>query len=493
MLWNTDSIRAVSDPKHYEVLIAGAGLSGVDAAAHIAREFPGRRYALLEQRGELGGTWSLFKYPGIRSDSDMFTFAFDWKPWDGKWAIAEGRDIWKYIDGAAEEAGVKDRILYHHKVAKIDWSSDEKRWHVFIDRLDTGETEELTADFFIASTGYYDYEEGYTPEFLGIEDFKGQMVHPQHWPEGLDYAGKNVVVIGSGATAITLIPSMARDAGHITMLQRTPTYIMSQPRIQGWAKALRRLMPRDAANRTARQAYAAGTFAMYQWMRRSPGAARKALRKWATIYLPKDFDYEKHFSPPYNPWEQRLCVTPNAELFKAMHDHKVDIVTDHIERFTEKGILLKSGQELDADLIITATGLNVVLFGGAEGYIDGKPIELGEHFAYRALMLNDVPNLAFMMGYSNASWTLKIDLVCDYLVRLLNHMDDKNYSVVVPRVHGKVEQVPIMDLSSGYLQRATDRIPSAGNRDPWRVKNNWYFDQRLIHKAEIADKELEFS
>lgn len=483
----------MSDPNHYEVLIAGAGLAGIDAAVHVGREFPGRRYAVLEQRGELGGTWSLFQYPGIRSDSDMFTLGYGWKPWAGRWAIAEGRDIWNYLDETAQEEGVKERILYHHKLVKVDWSSSEKRWHVTVDRLDTGETVELTADFFVVATGYYDYEEGYTPDFAGIDDFQGQVVHPQHWPDDLDYAGKRIIVIGSGATAVTLIPSMARDAGHITMLQRTPTYIMAQPRIHPGAKLARRLMPEDVANRYLREVYAAGTVGLYVWMRRYPQAARKVLRKWAGMHLPKDFDYDTHLNPPYNPWEQRLCVVPNADLFKAMHSHKVDIVTDHIDRFTETGIRLASGQELEADLIVTATGLQVVPFGGAQGFIDGKPIELGDHFAYKAMMLNDVPNLVFLLGYSNASWTLKIDLVCDFLVRLLTYMDEHQHTVVTPRLHGSMDKRPIMDLSSGYLRRAAGTMPWAGSRDPWRLKNNWYFDRRMIHRGPIEDKELEFS
>jgi monooxygenase len=424
----------------------------------------------------------------------MFTLGYGWKPWDGKWAIAEGRDIWKYLDETAEEEGVKDRILYHHKVVQIDWRSDERRWHVFVERTDTGETVELTTDFFVVGTGYYDYDDGYTPNFPDIEKFKGQVVHPQHWPEDLDYAGKRIIVIGSGATAVTLIPSMARDAGHITMLQRTPTYVLAQPRIHTGAKLARRMMPRDVANRYIRQAYAAGTIlGVYEWMRRYPALARKTLRKGAMAHLPADFDYDTHFNPPYNPWEQRLCVVPGADLFKALHSHKVDMVTDHIDRFTEKGILLKSGQELEADLIITATGLNVIPFGGAKASIDGDPVSLGDHFAYKALMINDVPNLVFLLGYSNASWTLKIDLVCDYLVRLLTFMDERNHAVVTPRLRGSMEKVPLMDLSSGYIQRAEGTVMWAGTRDPWRLKNNWYFDRRMIHHSPIDDKELEFS
>ena len=483
----------MSEATHLDVLIIGAGLSGIDAAAHIAKAFPGRSYAVLEQRHELGGTWSLFKYPGIRSDSDMFTLGYSWKPWDGKWAIADGPDILKYLKEAARETGVDERIRYHHKVTKASWSSEDKRWTLDIEHTDSGATSQLTADFVWWTSGYYDYDEAYTPEFPGIEDFKGTVVHPQFWPEDLDYAGKEVVVIGSGATAVTLIPSMARDAGHITMLQRTPTYIMSQPRIHPGAKLARRAMPREVANRYLHQIYAAGTLGIYQFMRRNPKAARALIRRGAKKHLPADFDYDAHLNPPYNPWEQRLCVVPSADLFRAMHSHKVDIVTDHIDTFTPEGIRLKSGRELKADIIITATGLKVVTMGNAELEVDGEPVKIGEKFTYKALMLNDIPNAAFIIGYSNASWTLKADLVCEYVVRLLDYMDEHNHKVVTPRVRGTLNPGPLMDLSSGYLQRAKGSMPVAGDKDPWRLKNNWYFDKRVIKHQPIEDESLEFA
>jgi monooxygenase len=482
-----------SEASHVDVLIIGAGLSGIDAAAHIAKAFPGRNYAVLEQRHELGGTWSLFKYPGIRSDSDMFTLGYSWKPWDGEWAIADGPDILTYLKEAARETGVDQRIRYHHKVTKASWSSEDKQWTVDIEHTDTGETSQLTADFVWSTSGYYDYDEAYTPEFPGIEDFKGTVVHPQFWPEDLDYTGKEVIVIGSGATAVTLIPSMARDAGHITMLQRTPTYIMSQPRIHPGAKLARKTMPRAVANKYLHKAYAAGTIGMYQFMRRNPKAGKALIRRWSKPYLPADFDYDTHLTPPYNPWEQRLCVVPSADLFRAMHSHKVDMVTDHIDTFTPEGIRLKSGRELKADVIITATGLKVVGLGKAQIEVDGKPVELGEHFTYKALMLSDVPNAAFIVGYSNASWTLKADLVCEYVVRLLDYMDEHHYDVVTPRVRGTLMPHPLMDLSSGYLQRAVGSLPIAGDKDPWRLKNNWYFDRRVIRNQPIPDESLEFA
>jgi len=483
----------MTEAKHLDVVIVGAGLSGIDAAAHIAKAFPGRNYAVLEQRHELGGTWSLFKYPGIRSDSDMFTLGFGWKPWDGDAAIADGPDILNYLREAAHETGVDQRIRYHHKVTKASWSSKDKRWTLDIDHTDSSQTSQLTADFLWWTSGYYDYDEGYTPEFPGIDTYKGTVIHPQFWPEDLDYTGKEVVVIGSGATAVTLIPSMARDAGHITMLQRTPTYIISQPRMHPGAELARKAMPRAVANKYLHKAYAAGTIGMYQFMRRNPKLAKKLIKRWAKPHLPADFDYDTHLVPPYNPWEQRLCVVPSADLFRAMHSHKVDMVTDQIETFTEKGIRLKSGRELDADIVITATGLKVVLVGKAEVEVDGKKVDPGDVFAYKALMLSDIPNTAFIVGYSNASWTLKADLVCEYVVRLLDYMDEHNYSVVIPRVRTELEPRPLMDLSSGYVQRALGSMPMAGDKDPWRLKNNWYFDKRMIKKQPIADESLEFA
>ena len=483
----------MSDSTHYEVLIVGAGLSGIDAAVHISQAFPARSYAVLEQRGELGGTWSLFKYPGTRSDSDMYTLGFGFKPWDGKNAIADGPDILRYLRETAEEYGVDKRIKYHRKVLSADWSSEDKRWTVVVERTDTGETETLTTDFYFATSGYYKYEEGYTPDWAGFSDFKGQVVHPQHWPEDLDYTGRRVVVIGSGATAVTLIPSMARDAGHITMLQRTPTYIVSQPKVDPFSEVLKKTLPRKAAAKAIRTRFETLTIGFYEFCRKNPKVARQLLKRWAKFHLPDDFDYDKHLTPPYDPWDQRLCVVPGADLFKAIHSHKVDVVTDHIEKFTESGIQLKSGQVLEADIVVTATGLDVVAFGGVEYSVDGEPVDLGKKFTYKALMLSDVPNFAFIVGYSNASWTLKADLVCEYVVRLLDHMDQHNYKVVVPKMEDGLQPEPLLDLTSGYLQRAQGRLPVAGDRDPWRLKHNYFFDRKFLRKSSVDDDVVAFS
>ncbi|MEZ0580684.1 flavin-containing monooxygenase [Nocardioides sp. MH1] len=478
---------------HLDVLIVGAGLSGIDAAVHIGKAFPDKSYALLEQRGELGGTWSLFKYPGIRSDSDMYTLGFGFRPWDGKHAIADGPDILRYLRDTAEEYGVDQRIRYHRKATTYEWSSDDQRWTVTVDDTETGATETLTCDFLFSTSGYYNYDAGYTPDWPGFADFQGTVVHPQHWPEDLDYEGKRVVVIGSGATAVTLIPSMAEKAGHITMLQRTPTYIVSQPKIDPIAETIKKIAPKKQRAKLIHARYAAITIGFYEFCRRNPTAAKILLKRWAKMHLPKDFDYDTHLTPPYAPWDQRLCVVPNADLFRAIHSHKVDVVTDHIEEFTPTGIRLKSGEELEADVVVTATGLDVVAMGGADFVVDGEKVDLGEKFTYKALMLSDVPNFAFIIGYSNASWTLKADLVCEYVVRVLRHMDKHGRRVVVPRIAEGMHPEPVLDLTSGYIQRAAGKLPSAGDRDPWRLKQNWYFDKKFLRSSKVDDGVVEFS
>lgn len=483
----------MTEATHLDVLIVGAGLSGIDAAVHVSKAFPAKSYAILEMREELGGTWSLFKYPGLRSDSDMYTLGFGFRPWTGKDAIADGKDILQYLKDTAAEYGVDKHIRYRRKATAYSWSSEDNLWTVTVENGETGTTEKLTASFLVSTTGYYNYEAGYTPEFPGAADFKGQIVHPQHWPEDLDYTGKKVVVIGSGATSITLIPSMAPDAGHITMLQRTPTYIISQPKTDPVAAVLKKTLPTSLAAKAIHARYASVTIGFFEFARRQPKATKALIKRWAKLHLPKDFDYDKHLVPPYNPWDQRMCVVPNADLFKAIHSHKVDIVTEHIEKFDETGILLKNGDHLDADIIVTATGLDVQLFGGATVEVDGEKVDPGKKFTYKALMLDDMPNFAFIIGYSNASWTLKADLVCEYIVRLLDHMDDNGYTKVVPHIDGELLPEDIMKLSSGYLQRAADRMPKAGNRDPWRLKQNWYFDKKFIQKSPLVDDEIHFS
>lgn len=461
---------------HVDVLIAGAGLSGIDAAVHLSRAFPGRSYAVLEQRAELGGTWSLFRYPGVRADSDMFTLGFPWKPWRGDRAIAEGADILAYLDEAAREHGVHEHIRYRHKVVHLAWSSAARRWTVTVLHTDTGQTSELTCDFFVAATGYYDTERGHQPEFAGMDQFAGELVHPQNWPVGLDLAGRSVLVIGSGATAVTLVPAIAREARQVTLVQRSPTYVRTRARLHPAARLARRFLPRALAHAVLREAHAASAAAEYALLRRLPRLGRRLLRTTGG-------------DPAYNPWDQRLCVAPDADLWRS----GAEVVTDDIERFTEKGVRLVSGRELDADVVVMATGLSVLGLGGATMSLDGDRRRFGAQFAYKAMMLADVPNFLFLLGYANASWTLKVDLACEYLVRLLRHMDAAGHSVVVPRLREEMQRRPLTTLTSGYLMRSGGQMPWAGDRDPWRLRQNWYADRRMIRRDPLDDGVLEFS
>lgn len=479
--------------EHLDVIIVGAGLSGIGAGCHLSRAFPDRSYAVLEARETSGGTWDLFRYPGVRSDSDMFTLGYRFRPWRGAAAIAHGEDILRYVRETAEEHGVDRHIRYQHRVVAADWSSEDSRWTVTVERGDTGSTEQLTCDFLFACSGYYRYDEGYTPHFEGVEEFRGQVVHPQHWPEDLDYAGKRVVVIGSGATAVTLIPSMAGTAGHITMLQRTPTYIISQPGHDKLADLTRRLLPSRLADRLTRGRYLAQHIGFYEFCQRFPGAARSVLRRGLEKQLPDDVPVDEHFRPPYDPWDQRLCLVPSGDLFRAIRSHDVDIVTDHIDRFTEKGIRLASGRELEADIIITATGLNLLAFGGATLSVDGSEVKLPETMAYKGMMLSDVPNFAFVIGYTNASWTLKADLVCEYVVRLLRHMDEHGHRVAVPRRSPDVGERPFLDFMAGYVLRSIDDFPKQGDREPWRLRQNYFIDRRTIRHGRVDDEAMEFT
>lgn len=477
---------------HLDVLIVGAGLSGIGAAHHLQTAFPERSYAILESRGTSGGTWDLFRYPGVRSDSDMFTLGYRFKPWTGDEAIADGHTILEYLRETASERGIDGHIRYHHKVVRADWSTVDACWTVTVERGDTGETEELTCDFLFSCSGYYRYDEGFTPDFEGVEDFGGKLVHPQHWPGDLDYAGKRVVVIGSGATAVTLIPALAEDAGHVTMLQRSPTYIISQPATDAIAAGLRRVLPATVAARLSRARYLAITIGFYEFCRRRPKESRLLLRKLLERQLPDDVDFDAHFKPSYEPWDQRLCVVPGGDLFKAIRSHHVDVVTDHIDRFTETGIRLRSGAELEADIVISATGLNLLAFGGAQLAIDGVEVTLPETMAYKGMMLSGIPNFAFIVGYTNASWTLKADLVCEYVVRLLRHMDEHGYRECVPQRDPAVGEEPFLDFAAGYVQRAVDDFPRQGSKAPWRLRMNYFIDRSALRKGPLEDDAMVF-
>ncbi|WP_183101326.1 flavin-containing monooxygenase [Nocardioides pelophilus] len=490
--------------EHVDVLIIGAGLSGVGAAAQVRARLPEKTVAVFESRSAKGGTWDLFRYPGVRSDSDMFTFGYTWRPWRSDVALADGPLIREYIDTVADEYDVDRLIRFQHRVTRAEWDSDQARWTVTASVGDpaddgaAGETVTLTASFLWSCAGYYKYEQGFQPEWPGMADFRGEIVHPQHWPQGLDYSGKRVVVIGSGATAVTLVPAMSTGEGaaaHVTMLQRTPSYVINRARRDPVARLLTRLrLPERVVYRAARWANIAQAIGFYKFSTRWPARAKAFLRRETARQLPPDFPVDEHFAPPYNPWEQRLCFVPNGDLFKALRSGAADIVTDTIETFTPTGVRLASGKELEADLVVSATGFQMQMpFGGIEFVVDGEPLDLPSRLAYKALMLSGVPNLFFTVGYTNASWTLKADLVIDYVCRLLAHLDAHGYRTAVPVPDASVERRPLMPLTSGYIQRSAHLLPSEGDRAPWRMAQNYYVDQLVIRRAPIDDGVLRFT
>jgi monooxygenase len=484
----------MSTTEHLDVLIVGAGLSGVGAACHLQADCPGKSYAILEGRERSGGTWDLFQYPGIRSDSDMFTLGYSFKPWTEAKAIADGPSILSYIRETAREHGVEQHIRYSRRVVRADWSSADARWTVEVLRTDTGETEQLTCGFLFGCTGYYDYAEGYTPQFAGTERFRGEIVHPQHWPERLDYSGKRVVVIGSGATAVTLVPSMAEQAAHVTMLQRSPTYIVALPGRDPIADFLRSRLPARVAYPIVRWKNVVLQGLMYGLSRRAPRFMRKVLRKGVERQLPPGYDVDTHFNPKYDPWDQRICLVPDADLFKAIGSGDASVVTDGIEAFTERGLKLTSGAELEADVIVTATGLNLQLLGGMTIGVDGRDVVMSETVGYKGMMLSGLPNLAVTLGYTNASWTLKADLCAEYVCRLLNHMDANGYRVVTPLgPDPSAPTEPFLDLRSGYVLRSLDMLPKQGERTPWRLHQNYARDILLMRRGPIEDEAISFS
>jgi monooxygenase len=479
--------------EHLDVVIVGAGISGISAAWHLQNRCPNKSYVILERRENIGGTWDLFKYPGIRSDSDMFTLGFRFKPWESAKSIADGQSIWNYINEAADENGIRNHIRTGHRVVSVDWSDTDNRWTINAE-VD-GEAKQITASFLSVCSGYYNYDEGYSPEFPGSENFKGQIIHPQHWPEDLDYAGKKVVVIGSGATAITLIPSLVDGGvGHVTMLQRSPTYVGSLPLVDPVAVKTNKYLPKNLAhfvNRWKQIGYSTG---QYQVARRFPSIFKQFLRKKGTRRLPEGFDYDTHFSPSYAPWDERVCLAPNGDLFKAIRSGKAGVVTDTIDTFTETGIKLTSGEELQADIIVTATGLNMQLFGGAVAYRNGEPIDLTGSMTYKGLMLSGVPNMAITFGYTNASWTLKADLVSEFICRVLNYMDANGFDRVEPQhPGGSVDELPFMDFTPGYFRRAMDTLPKSGSAAPWKLKQNYFFDMRTIRYGKVDEESLLFT
>ncbi len=480
-------------PEHLDVLIVGAGLSGIGAAWHLQDRSPAKSYAILEARGDLGGTWDLFRYPGIRSDSDMHTLGYRFKPWTASKSITDGDSILEYVRRTAQEGGIDRRIHFHHRVVSAAWSSAESRWTVEAERTDTGEAVRLTCGFLWTCSGYYRYDEGYTPEFEGVDRFAGPVVHPQHWPADLDYSGKKVVVIGSGATAVTLVPSMAKDAEHVTMLQRSPTYIASLPAEDPIAARVRRRLPERAAYAVVRWKNVLIQAAFFQLSRRRPELIKRWIRKGVVRSLPPGYDVDKHFKPRYNPWDQRMCLVPDGDLFKSISKGEASVVTDRIATFTEHGIELESGEELEADVIVTATGLNLLFLGGIELTVDGEELDVPRKMTYKGMMLSGVPNMAFTVGYTNASWTLKADLTSEYVCRLLNHMDAHGYERCVAEVDPSVSEQPLLDFTSGYVQRSLDHFPKQGSKEPWKLRQNYVFDIRTIRRGAIDDGAMRFS
>jgi monooxygenase len=478
---------------HFDVLIVGGGLSGIGAACSLQKNCPNKTYAILEARATTGGTWDLFRYPGIRSDSDMFTLGYSFRPWvEGK-AIADGHSILKYIKDTAKDHGVDEHIRFNHAVKRASWSSKDALWSVEAECGTEQQTVRFTCKFLFICSGYYSYVEGYTPVFPGIESFAGTVVHPQKWPEDLAYANKRVVVIGSGATAVTLVPAMAKTAASVTMLQRSPTYVISRPEQDAIANFLRRHLPAKVAYNLVR--WRNILFGMYiYWMsRRSPERIKKWIASGVQKALGPGYDVAKHFTPHYNPWDQRMCLVPDGDLFDAINQGKASVVTDQIETITPNGIKLRSGTQLDADIIITATGLNLVAFGEIQLSVDGRKIDPAKAINYKGTMYGGIPNLASTFGYTNASWTLKSELTCDYICRVLNHMDRTGYQVCVPQNDDPTLKLePWLNLSSGYIARVTEKLPKQGSKTPWKLHQNYVKDVISLKFGSVDDGVLRY-
>lgn len=478
--------------EHFDVLIIGAGISGIGAAYHLQTKSPNRSFAILEGRGGIGGTWDLFKYPGIRSDSDMYTLGYAFKPWKEQKAIADGPSIMNYLHETADENDIKKHIRFHHQVKNAAWSTETSSWTLQIERA--GEPVELSCNFLFLCGGYYKYSSGYTPDFAGMDRFEGQTIHPQFWPEDLDYKNKRVVVIGSGATAVTLVPEMALDAAHVVMLQRSPTYMGGRPAVDRLAINIRKYLPAKLAYQAIRWRNVLFGMYFFNRARSKPKQVGEFLVNQVREKLPEDYDVETHFTPHYNPWDQRICAVTDDDLFNVIKDGRASVVTDHIETFTEKGILLKSGAELETDIIVTATGLNLEVFNGLDLEVDGKAIVASDTMAYKGMMYADVPNLASSFGYTNASWTLKCDLTCEYVCRLLNHMDETGTVQCTPRQNDDtIKEVPWLDFSSGYVQRSIDMFPKQGDQKPWKLNQNYFLDLMSLKHSTVDDGVMEFS
>jgi len=482
---------------HFDMIIIGAGLSGIGAACHLQLKHPNKSYQIIESRERMGGTWDLFRYPGVRSDSDMHTLGYSFKPWLSAKAIADGPAIRDYIKESAAEFGVDQHIQYQRKVVAASWDSDTAKWTLTLENTQEGDTaaaelETLTCNFIYSCTGYYRYDQGFTPDFPDAEKFKGQIVHPQLWPQDLDYTGKRIVVIGSGATAITLVPSLAKTAGHVTMLQRSPTYVLSRPDEDAVSQKLRRWFPEQLAYDLTRWKNVTAQAMLFQLSRRFPNYVKKLIRKVVHGWMGDDFAIDTHFNPSYKPWDQRLCLVPNGDLFRSLRKGTSSIVTDHIERFTENGIQLKSGETLEADIIITATGLELLLLGGLKLKVDGVETKVADSLTYKGMMFSGIPNLALAAGYTNASWTLKCDLTSNYVCRLLSYMDKHKYQYCVANNDPSVKRLQFLDLASGYVDRAIDQFPKQGDKSPWKLHQNYLLDILNLRIGSVRDKAMGF-
>jgi cation diffusion facilitator CzcD-associated flavoprotein CzcO len=480
--------------EHFDVLIVGAGLSGIGAAFHLQQKCPHKTYAILEGRDAIGGTWDLFRYPGIRSDSDMYTLGYVFKPWREAKAIADGPSIRKYVRETASENGIDRNIRFNHSVKRASWSTPDAQWTIEAEVGAEKRVVRFTCNFLFMASGYYSYAGGYMPDFPGIESFQGRVVHPQKWPEDLDYANKNVVVIGSGATAVTVVPEMAKTAAHVTMLQRSPTYVVSAPAEDAMANWLRAKLPAKLAYGIARWRNVLFGMFFFNMARKKPEKVKTQLINMVRKELGPDYDVATHFTPRYNPWDQRLCLVPDSDLFKAIKSGSVSVVTDHIDSFTPTGIRLKSGQELEAGVVVTATGLALEILGGLQVTVDGVAKNMSKTMSYKGMMFSDVPNMASAFGYTNASWTLKCDLTCDYVCRLLNYMDRKGTPIAVAHNDDPtVTELPWLDFSSGYVQRAADVLPKQGSKKPWKLYQNYALDLVTLRYGKIDDGTLRFS
>ena len=478
--------------EHLDVLIVGAGLSGIGAACHLQKRCRGMSYALLEARSTIGGTWDLFRYPGIRSDSDMYTLGYSFRPWAEDKSIADGGAILNYVRETAQEFGVDQHIRFNHRVCRASWSSAAARWTVEAERTDTGEQIRFTCGFLLMCSGYYDYAGGHMPEFPGRERFAGPVVYPQFWPQDLDYAGRRVVVVGSGATAVTIVPEMAKTAAHVTMLQRSPTYIVSRPSEDKAANWLRAHLPAKLAYRGARLKNMALGMYFYHLARKEPEKTKQQIIAMARTALGPEFDVDTHLTPTYKPWDQRLCLVPDADLFNALRSGKASITTGHLEAFTETGVRLRSGDEIEADIVVMATGLKINLLGDVKLSVDGTPVDISKTLAYKGMMFSGVPNLASILGYSMASWTLKADISCEYVCRLLTYMRRRRFSAATPKHDNLVGEEPIFNLTSGYVQRGIGLLPKQGAKRPWRLNRNYAMDAVAFRYGRLADGTMEF-